>query len=171
MFIVCVGVGFFGGLNTFAFMAAEVSIFIVFRYNHFSRRSVIHNRTDTHFCVPINLNMRLVMRLRAIREYDYILIALLRMELLYGHDDCLHIYERVKIIGNQSSAHNLIVWFNVTIETFDTRKNYSSILSGSIQWRCETEACMIHEHTVNKMKIYTIFGTTESLTKTISRPV
>lgn len=26
MFIVCVGVGFFGGLNTFAFMAAEVSI-------------------------------------------------------------------------------------------------------------------------------------------------
>lgn len=29
MFIVCVGVGFFGGLNTFAFMAAEVSISVI----------------------------------------------------------------------------------------------------------------------------------------------
>lgn len=30
MFIVCVGVGFFGGLNTFAFMAAEVSFTLDF---------------------------------------------------------------------------------------------------------------------------------------------
>lgn len=37
MFIICVGVGFFGGFNTFAFMAAEVSLSIIKNRTHYSR--------------------------------------------------------------------------------------------------------------------------------------
>lgn len=65
MFIICIGVGLFGGINTFAFMAAEVSLLKPLILPGQPSRTYIGRREDCGY-LHIIMSMELVSRSRAI---------------------------------------------------------------------------------------------------------